>query len=74
MSEDVIATCPEIESEIVRVLTGKFLWDRSRALAALDDVLARSIRVRLRGTVRACRDPNDDCSWSVPPDQTRTCW
>lgn len=60
MSEDVIATCAEIEAEIMRVLTEKFTWEPNRAIAALDAVLARAVRVRIRGTVRECRDPNDD--------------
>ncbi|MFZ0770462.1 MAG: putative toxin-antitoxin system toxin component, PIN family [Candidatus Sulfotelmatobacter sp.] len=60
MSEDVIASCPEIEAEILSVLTEKFLWEPNRAHAALEAVLARAIRVRLRGTVKLCRDPNDD--------------
>jgi uncharacterized protein len=60
MSVDVIATCPEIEAEIVRVLTGKFAWESYRAIAALDAVLERAIRVGIRGTVKECRDPNDD--------------
>jgi predicted nucleic acid-binding protein len=30
MSEDIIATCPEIEAEILRVLTRKFLCPGSR--------------------------------------------
>jgi putative PIN family toxin of toxin-antitoxin system len=60
MGEDVIATCAEIEAEITRVLTQKFLWERDRAHATLETVLARSIRVRLRGTVKRCRDPEDD--------------
>jgi putative PIN family toxin of toxin-antitoxin system len=60
MSEDVIASCREIEAEILRVLTDKFAWESTRARAALDIVLARAIRVQLRGTVKECRDPNDD--------------
>lgn len=60
MSEDVIASCREIEAEILRVLTDKFSWESTRARAALDAVLARAIRVQLRGTVKECRDPNDD--------------
>ena len=60
MSEDVIASCAEIEAEILRVLTQKFLWEPNRAHAALETVLARAIRVQLRGTVKECRDPNDD--------------
>lgn len=60
MSEDVIASCREIETEILRVLTDKFSSESTRARAALDAVLARATRVRLRGTVKECRDPNDD--------------
>ena len=60
MSLDVIATCPEAEAEILRVLVDKFLWEPNRAHAALEEVLARAIRVQLRGTVKECRDPNDD--------------
>lgn len=40
MSEDVIASCREIEAEILRVLTAKFAWESTRARAALDTVLA----------------------------------
>ena len=58
--QDVIASCREIEAEILRILTRKFLWDPNRAQTALDAVLAQAIRVQLRGTVKQCRDPNDD--------------
>ena len=60
MSEDRIATCAEIETEILRVLTEKFLWEPKRAAAVLEVVSKRALRVRLRGTVKLCRDPNDD--------------
>ena len=60
MSEDVIATCDEIDAEIVRVLTEKFSWEQHRATSALQTILARSIRVKIRGMVKVCRDPNDD--------------
>jgi len=60
MSEDVIATCDEIDAEIVRVLTEKFSWEQNRATSALQAILARGIRVKIRGTVKVCRDPNDD--------------
>lgn len=60
MSQDVIATADEIEQEILRVLTEKFSWDPERADLALEMVLARSIHVSLRGTVKKCRDPHDD--------------
>lgn len=51
MSEDVIATCDEIDAEIVRVLTEKFSWEQPRATSALQTILARGIRVKIRGTV-----------------------
>jgi putative PIN family toxin of toxin-antitoxin system len=60
MSEDTIATCAELEAEILRVLIDKFFWEPDRAQDALGTVLARAVRVRLRGTVKVCRDPNDD--------------
>jgi putative PIN family toxin of toxin-antitoxin system len=60
MEQDVIASCKEIEAEILRILTRKFLWELDRAQNALDGVLARAIRVQLRGTVKQCRDPDDD--------------
>jgi len=60
ISEDVIATCDEMDAEIVRVLTEKFSWEQPRAISALQVILARGIRVKIRGTVRECRDPGDD--------------
>ena len=60
MSEDVIATCDEIDAEIVRVLTEKFSWAQHRATSALQAILARGIRVKIRGTVKECRDSGDD--------------
>ncbi len=60
MSEDTIATCDEIDAEIARVLTEKFSWERHRALSALQTILARGVRVKLRGRVKVCRDPGDD--------------
>ncbi len=60
MSEDVIATCDEIDTEIVRVLTEKFSWERHRATSALQAILARGVRVKIQCTVKVCRDPRDD--------------
>ena len=60
MSEDVIATCDEIDAEIVRVLTEKFSWEQHRATSALQSILTRSIRRKILGTVKVCRDPGDD--------------
>jgi uncharacterized protein len=52
MSEDVIATCDEIDAEIVRVLTEKISWEQNRAMSARQAIVARGIRVKIRGTVR----------------------
>jgi uncharacterized protein len=52
MSEDVIATCDEIDAEIARVLTEKFSWEQHRAALALQAILTRSVRVTIRGTVK----------------------
>jgi predicted nucleic acid-binding protein len=60
MSEDVVATCDEIDAEIVRVLTENFSWEQHRATSALQAILARSIRVKIRGAVKECHDPGDD--------------
>jgi putative PIN family toxin of toxin-antitoxin system len=56
----VIATCDEIDGEIVRVLTEKFSWELHRATSALQAILARGIRVKIQGTVKVCSDPHDD--------------
>jgi putative PIN family toxin of toxin-antitoxin system len=60
MSEDVVASCDEIDAEIFRVLTEKFSWERHRVATALEAVMARTIRVEIHGTVKECRDPKDD--------------
>lgn len=60
MSEDVIATCDEINAEIFRVLTEKFAWEPRRVADALAAVMARMVHVKIRGKVKVCRDPNDN--------------
>lgn len=58
--EDIIAISDEMEDEVYRVLTEKFVWESRRTQMALSSVLARSIRIRLKHTVHACRDPKDN--------------
>lgn len=60
MSRDVIATCDEIDAEIVRILTEKFGWEHGAATRALQTIQARGMRVKIRGRVKVCRDPGDD--------------
>jgi putative PIN family toxin of toxin-antitoxin system len=56
----IIATCDEIEREIIRILTAKFDWQPTSVQYRLDFFLAKSVHVELKGNVRVCRDPNDD--------------
>ena len=60
MREDVIASCDEIDAEILRVLTEKFSWEPHRATAALKTIQGRGFRVEIQGTVKVCRDPGDN--------------
>ncbi len=60
MIADVIATCSEVEAEIYRVLTEKFGWKPALALQTINLSLVRSTRVKIRGTIKYCRDPKDD--------------
>jgi putative PIN family toxin of toxin-antitoxin system len=60
MREDVIATADELEEEVFRVLTQKFVWGTQRTTAAIGAVLARSSRYKLKHTVNVCRDPKDN--------------
>jgi len=58
--EDKLAICPEIEAEIVRVLTRRFGRDQSQVVSLLSDFLSGAVWVEISGNVRACRDPQDD--------------
>jgi putative PIN family toxin of toxin-antitoxin system len=74
-----IATCDEIEGEIRRILTAKFEWSPQRVEQALGRIFESVIRVEIHGTVRLCRDPDDDkilecaerthASWIVTGDR-----
>jgi len=56
-----IATCDEIEAEVLRVLEAKFSWDRESAAPAMRMYLERGLRVRISGDLKnICRDANDD--------------
>jgi putative PIN family toxin of toxin-antitoxin system len=56
----IIATCDEIEQEIIRLLTAKFDWQPTSVQYRLDFFLAKSVHVELKGNLHVCRDPNDD--------------
>ncbi len=56
MSEDVIASCTEIEAEIQRVLTQKFLWEaESRSYRSGSRIGARDPRTTSRDGERMPR-------------------
>jgi len=59
-SKDTIATCREIENEILRVLSTKFKWRTADVRAAIRLVCPFPLRVEISGALRVCRDPNDD--------------
>jgi uncharacterized protein len=59
-NRDLLGICDEIIQEISRVLTKKFNWEPSAVQHRLTYLLARSLRVRVSGALRVCRDPNDD--------------
>ena len=60
VNEETIATCDEIDAELVRILAEKFEWSQQSIAAALNRMLERSIRITFHGTVHLCRDPADD--------------
>jgi len=59
-NRDTLGICDEIVEEISRVLTEKFNWEPSAVQGRLSYLLTRSLRVRITGALRVCRDPNDD--------------
>jgi uncharacterized protein len=58
---DDLATCSEIEEEVVRVLHEKFGRDRRLIQETLSPLLSQAVLVKVTGEVHGvCRDPNDD--------------
>jgi len=51
VNEGTIATCNEIDAELVRILIEKFNWNQPRVAAAMQRMLEDSIRVTIYGTV-----------------------
>jgi putative PIN family toxin of toxin-antitoxin system len=59
--QHTIASCEEIEAEVVRVLYAKFGWDSVSAAKTMNGYLDGSLRIQITGRLRnICRDPNDD--------------
>ena len=56
-----IASCEEIETEVVRVLNAKFGWDSVSAAKTLKGYLNGSLQVQISGSLQnVCRDRNDN--------------
>jgi uncharacterized protein len=60
VNDDVIATRDPLEAELLRILTERFHWPSPRANQAIRRMFESSIRVRVFGTVKVCRDAGDD--------------
>jgi len=58
--EHTIAICPEIEEEVLRILSAKFNWAAADVFLAMHAVFPFPLRVEVSGSLRVCRDPNDD--------------
>lgn len=59
--DHTIAICPEIESEVVRILSQKFLQSAQKTKVQVNNFLEFGLRVSISGSLKGiCRDPNDD--------------
>lgn len=59
-TDDTMATCSEIEEELVSTLRFTCNWSDVRIANLLANVLFRAIRVPISNTLHLCRDPGDD--------------
>jgi putative PIN family toxin of toxin-antitoxin system len=60
VGSDLIATCDDIDAELIRILLDKFEWSFPRIQHELLRIHRHSVRVTLCGTVHLCRDPDDN--------------
>lgn len=60
LRKHTLATSLEINSEIHRILVEKFLWSPEEAQHLIASYFKRAIFVTVTGSIRVCRDPNDD--------------
>ena len=58
--EDTVAICRPIEDELLSILTVKFGWKAPDVAAAVEAVRPFPLRIMITGSLRVCRDPNDD--------------
>lgn len=60
LENDQLAIAPAIFMEICRILTEKFHWQTMDAERIVGSYLRKALHIETCGSVRACRDPNDD--------------
>jgi putative PIN family toxin of toxin-antitoxin system len=60
VGSDLIATCDDIDAELIRILLDKFEWSFPRIQHELLRIHRHSVRVTLYGTVHLFRDPDDN--------------
>jgi putative PIN family toxin of toxin-antitoxin system len=59
-TEDTMATCREIETEIFEILRFTCGWPEARVSRVLEETLVRAIHVAIARNLHLCRDPDDD--------------
>jgi putative PIN family toxin of toxin-antitoxin system len=60
LRNNTLATTQEINAEIRRILVEKFQWSSGEAGRLINSYFKRAIYVTISGSIRICRDPNDD--------------
>jgi len=60
LRRDTLATAPEINAEIRKVLVVKFLWSSDHARRIVAAYFKKAIHIEISGALRVWRDPNDD--------------
>jgi uncharacterized protein len=60
MRVDTLATAPQLDTEIRRILQQKFQWSIEDAERLVGAYFKSAIRVELASTLHVCRAPNDD--------------
>lgn len=61
VTQDTLAICDQIETEVTRALTEKMSWDAGHVRESLALYLRDAIRTPVSGSVQGvCRDPKDD--------------
>jgi putative PIN family toxin of toxin-antitoxin system len=60
MRLDTLATSPQINDEIRRILRQKFQWSADDTERLVTAYFKKAIHIDLSGDLHVCRDPNDD--------------